>query len=109
MKMVMIYTACGTLEECKKISYALLEKRTAACVNILSPITAVYPWKGKIEEASEIPMLIKTLAGNLEEAVQIIRKNHTYEIPGIIYWSADSLNGDYSDWMKENLHTLMKP
>ena len=108
MKMVMIYTACGTLEECKKISYALLDKRVAACVNILPSITAIYPWKGKIEEASEIPMLIKTFATHQEEAVQIIRRHHSYDIPGIVYWDAESLNGDYSEWMKENLQTLTK-
>ena len=108
MQMVMIYTACGTLEECKTISHALLEKRVAACVNILSPITAMYPWKGKIEEAHEFPMLIKTLSAHRDEAVQLIKKHHTYEVPGIIYWQAESLHGDYSEWMKENLRTLMQ-
>jgi periplasmic divalent cation tolerance protein len=106
MQMVMIYTACATLEECKTITHALLEKQVAACVNILSPITAVYPWKGSIAEAAEYPMLIKTFENQRDQAVRIIKKLHTYEVPGIICWDATSLDSHYSQWMQENVQSI---
>lgn len=106
MKMIMIYTACATADECKTIARALLDKQMVACVNILAPITAMYPWKGKLEEATETPMIIKTFASHQEEAVHIIKKMHPYETPGIVCWDADSLDDGYSGWMKENIQSL---
>lgn len=103
MKMVMIYTACATIDECKEIARALVQKNAAACVNILSPNLAVYRWKGKIEETEETPMIIKTRQANQDEAVRIIKSMHSYETPGIVCWDADSLHADYSQWMTENL------
>ena len=106
MKMVMIYTACATQDECKTIARALVQKNVAACVNILSPNLAVYRWKGNIEESEETPMIIKTRQSHQNEAIRVIESLHSYETPGIVCWEADSVHADYSAWMMENLKDL---
>lgn len=62
----------------------LIEARLAACVNILSPCRSVYRWNDKIEDATEVPMLIKTTAARYAALETAIRASHPYELPEII-------------------------
>jgi periplasmic divalent cation tolerance protein len=103
MQFSMIYTLCGSTDEAKKIAQFLIGENAAACVNILSPTESFYRWEGKLEHSQEIPVLIKTPRDRCEDAVQVIKTHHAYEIPAIIVWDAESANEDYSSWVKENL------
>jgi periplasmic divalent cation tolerance protein len=103
MKMIMLYTLCGSADEARTIADVLIEKNAAACVNIMSPATSIYRWKGKVEESNEIPLMIKTSTDREDEAVRIIMALHSYETPAIIKWDAASVHTDYSQWMTENL------
>ena len=67
-----------------KLARALIERRLAACVNILSPCRSVYRWQGKTEDAEEFPMLIKTTRERYAELEAAIRAGHPYELPEII-------------------------
>jgi len=67
-----------------KLARALIEKRLAACINILSACRSVYRWKGKTEDADEFPMLIKTTRDRYAELEAAIRAGHPYELPEII-------------------------
>jgi len=63
---------------------ALVAGQLAACVNILPPATSIYRWQGKIEQAEEIPLLIKTTTGRYAEVETTIRTLHPYEVPEVI-------------------------
>jgi periplasmic divalent cation tolerance protein len=67
-----------------RIAHAVIEKRLAACVNILSPCRSVYRWQGRIEDAEEFPMLIKTTRERYAALEAEIRAGHPYELPEII-------------------------
>ena len=67
-----------------RLAHALIEKRLAACVNVLSPCRSVYRWQGKTEDAEEFPMLIKTTLERYAELEAAIRAGHPYELPEII-------------------------
>ncbi|SMB23852.1 Divalent-cation tolerance protein CutA [Sterolibacterium denitrificans] len=62
----------------------LVEQRLAACVNVLAPCRSVYHWQGAVEEASEIPLLIKTTTARYAALEAAIRTNHPYELPEIV-------------------------
>ena len=82
-----------------KLARALIEKRLAACVNVLSPCRSVYRWRGKTEDAEEFPLLIKTTRERYPELEAAIRASHPYELPEII---AVALTGGlpaYLDWV----------
>lgn len=66
------------------LATALVEERLAACVNILSPCTSVYRWQGKIESASEVPLLIKTTQDRYAALEAAVRARHPYELPELI-------------------------
>lgn len=62
----------------------LVEARLAACVNILAPCRSVYRWDGGIEDAAEVPLLIKTTAARYAELEAAIRARHPYELPEVV-------------------------
>ena len=67
-----------------KLAQELVARRLAACVNVLAECTSVYRWKGGIENAAEVPVLIKTRAGRYAELEAAIRSLHPYELPEIV-------------------------
>lgn len=62
----------------------LIERRLAACVNILAPCTSVYRWQGAVETASEVPLLIKTTRARYAELQAAVQEVHPYELPELI-------------------------
>lgn len=62
----------------------LVGQRLAACVNILAPCRSVYRWQGAVEDAAEVPLLIKTTTARYAELEAAIRGNHPYELPEIV-------------------------
>ncbi len=67
-----------------KLAQTLVEKRLAACVNVLAEASSVYRWRGKIETAQEVPLLIKTRSGLYSEVEAAIVDGHPYELPEIV-------------------------
>ena len=68
----------------ERLADLVIEKRLAACVNILAPCRSVYRWKGAVQHDEEHPMLIKTTAERYPALEQALREGHPYELPEII-------------------------
>jgi len=66
------------------VAHRLVERRLAACVNVLAPCTSVYRWQEKLETAAEVPILIKTTAARYPALEQALRELHPYELPDIV-------------------------
>ena len=84
METLIVLTTVGDRETALKIARHLIDRRLAACVNVLAPCTSVYRWQGKTEEAQEIPLLIKTRGEAYPQVEAAIRQVHPYELPEII-------------------------
>jgi periplasmic divalent cation tolerance protein len=80
----LVITNLPDRDSAAKLAHALVEKRLAACINILSPCRSVYRWKGRTEDAEEFPVLIKTTRARYPEVEAAIRAAHPYELPEII-------------------------
>jgi periplasmic divalent cation tolerance protein len=78
---------------------ALVGERLAACVNVLAPCRSVYRWQGAIENATEIPLLIKTTAERYAALEAAIRARHPYELPEIIAVPVAHGLPDYLSWV----------
>lgn len=78
---------------------ALVEERLAACVNILAPCTSVYRWQGKIESASEVPLLIKTTQDRYAALEAAVRARHPYELPELIALPISDGLPAYLNWL----------
>jgi periplasmic divalent cation tolerance protein len=77
-------TTAGSEEEARKIAQALVERRLAACVNIVPQITSVYRWQDKVEEAREWLLIVKTTVAAFDQVRRAIAELHSYELPECI-------------------------
>ncbi len=82
-----------------KLAQQLIEVRAAACVNQLAPCTSTYRWQGKIETATEVPLLIKTTQAAYPRLEKLIRAAHPYELPEIIAVPVSDGLPAYLDWV----------
>ena len=97
--MRIIYITCKDIDEAKKISRHLIEKKLVACANIF-PINNIYPWKNEIKEDNEVVVLLKT-NNNYEDIETEIKKLHSYKVPAIYSWTVDKINKDYLNWINK--------
>lgn len=81
------------------IAHDLVEKRLAACVNIVPGLTSVFEWEGKIEVASEELLIIKTRRSLLEPLTNRIQELHSYDVPEIISLDITGSHEKYILWL----------
>ena len=84
MEPLLILTNLPDVASAEKLAQILIEKRVAACVNVLAPCHSIYRWQGVVEKAVEIPLLIKTTAVNYAQIEELVRIHHPYEVPELI-------------------------
>jgi len=84
MEALLVLTNLPDAASARTVADYLVGQRLAACVNILAPCRSVYRWQGRVEEAEEVPLLIKTTAGRYPELEAAIRATHPYELPEIV-------------------------
>ena|ERR1700686_1063106 len=95
-----VLVTCGSLAEARKIAKVVVGKRMAACVNVVSaPVESVYWWKGKIEAAKEILLVIKTTARRLKDLEKEIVKLHSYDVPEFLVLQVDAGSQSYLGWL----------
>ena len=97
-----VLTTAGSPEEAEKIARALVERRLAACVNIVPQIQSVYRWKDKIEHETEWLLIIKTKTNLFESVAGAIKELHSYELPECVMLEVDSGSERYLNWIREN-------
>lgn len=102
--LLIIETTLETVELARKIAATLIEQKLAACCQVSSPISSVYLWEGKVCEATEFKLTIKSLP-HLYKAVEAsITDLHPYEVPEIIAYNSAFALTEYADWVKEVCH-----
>lgn len=99
----LILTTTTSQDEARRIGNALVERRLAACISIVSGIDSIYRWKGKVEEAQEFLLLIKTTESAVESLRDAIQELHSYEVPECIVLPIDSGSEKYLNWIDESV------
>ncbi len=97
--MFLVYITCSSYEEAEKIAKKILEERLAACANIYKEIKSIYWWKGKLEEAKESILILKTDEKNLEKLKNRVKELHSYTIPAILPIRVEKPNREYLNWL----------
>lgn len=94
-----VWVNCASDEEAKRIAEAAIESRLAACANRYPPIASTYRWRGRIERAEEVPLLLKTRPALFDGLARLIGRLHSYETPSVIGIRADRVSADYAAWI----------
>ena len=98
-----IFSTCPDFKIAEDLARALIEKKVAACVNILPSITSVYSWQGKVEMDQEVLLMIKTRRECFESVETLILELHPYELPELVSVSIDKALPEYLSWINENV------
>lgn len=96
---VFVYTTHPTLADAERIGRALVQRRLAACVNILPGMVSHYWWEGKVERGEEAVMLVKTRASLAEAVRAAVKALHPYTTPAILVLPIESVDQAYLDWL----------
>jgi periplasmic divalent cation tolerance protein len=99
-KRIVLSTA-GSEDEARKIARELVERRLAACVNIIPQIESIYRWQGNVESAQEWLLLIKTTAERFAAVRDAIRELHSYELPECIAIKVEDGSEEYLKWIAD--------
>ena len=103
MTVVSVYAIFADAEEATRIGRAVIDEHLAACINIMAPCRSIYRWQGKIEEAEEVPAILKTTSDQADSLVARIAALHSYDVPCIAVWPVDKLPGSYADWVEQTV------
>ena len=87
---VLVYTTWPSIVEAERAGRTIVERRLAACVNILPGMISHYWWEGKIERAEEVVMIIKTRASMAEPVRRAVKELHTYTTPAFMVLPVES-------------------
>ena len=94
-----IYATCADAEEAEAIGAMLVEKRLAACVNILPGMRSLYWWRGKVERAEEAVLVAKTRTELVEALTRAVKEAHGYEVPCVVSLPITGGNRDFLEWI----------
>ena len=88
-------------KEAERIARALVGERLCACAQVLPPMRSVYWWKGKVEDAEERLILLKTDEVHLARLEARLTELHPYEVPEFVAMEVEHASAAYSSWLKE--------
>ena len=99
----LVLVTAASVEEGRRLAGAVLEARLAACVNLVPGVESHYRWRGRVETAGEVLLLMKSSAENFEKLRALVARLHSYECPEIVALDPCEMAPAYRAWWEENL------
>lgn len=100
-EVLLVFTNLPDRAAAERVAETLVAKGVAACVNVLAECASVYRWQGKLERASEVPLLIKTTHAAYPQLESALRQLHSYEVPEIIALPVSAGLPEYLNWVTQ--------
>jgi periplasmic divalent cation tolerance protein len=94
-----IYMTAGSADEARAIGADLVQRRLAACVNILEPMQSLYVWEGALQEAREAVLIAKTTAARVPEVIDRVKALHSYECPCVVSLPVEAGHHPFLEWV----------
>ena len=91
------------------LARTLVERRLAACVNVLAPATSYYRWEGRLQQEQETPLVIKSTTEAYGELERAIRELHPYALPEIIALPVAQGLPEYLGWVADECKPALDP
>ena len=100
---VIVLTTVPTDEVGDSLARTLVSERLAACVNVLPAMTSTYRWEGKVEQASERQLVIKTTHESIDRLKSRLAELHPYDVPELIVLAVTDGGERYLEWLKQSV------
>jgi len=102
MTPVIVLTTVGADFDARPLARELVERRLAACVNIVPAVTSIYRWQGRVDEEGEQLLIIKTVDANVDELRNVLFASHPYDVPEFVVLPIASTSDAYGAWLLES-------
>ena len=102
-RFVLVLTTVGNVQQARRLAQRLVQKKVAACVNLLPKIDSWYWWRGKLNKSPEVLLFIKTSKARLNQLSHLLHAHHPYELPEFIALPILKGSRSYLAWLSENL------
>ena len=96
---LLVYTTYPSIVEAERAGRSIVERRLAACVNILLGMVSHYWWQGVLERGEEVVMIIKTRASLVERVCSAVKESHSYTTPALVVLPVEHVDQAYLDWL----------
>jgi len=103
MPIAIALTTCPDEASAGRIAIALVEENLAACVNQIPGVVSTYRWEGKVQRDTEVLLVIKTLASQIENVQRRVVALHPYELPEFVTLPVSSGSERYLEWVRQNV------
>ncbi len=100
---IVVFVTASSEAEARKIADLLLDRRKAACINIVPRVDSSFWWQGKLDSAQESLLIIKTKEPQLSEVIKLVKEAHSYKIPEVIALPIIGGNDDYLKWLADEV------
>lgn len=97
----LILTTASSRKEARQLAKILIQARAAACVSLSAPVESLYRWKGKVEKSREVMLFIKARAQAYKRIETLIRQNHSYTVPEILFLPITKGSPAYLKWLRQ--------
>ena len=95
-----VLVTCASIAEARKIGRSAVEKKLAACANIVPGVESIYRWKGRVERAREVLVVMKTTSNRLSQLEREVKRVHSYDVPEFIVLRVVAGSADYLAWIR---------
>jgi periplasmic divalent cation tolerance protein len=100
---IVVFITVPNKQEAETIARGLIRNKLAACVNMVPGIGSLFRWKGKVDRAREILLLVKTGRSKFKKLAAFVKSVHSYQVPEIIALPVVAGNNDYLSWIHESV------
>ncbi len=100
---IVVLVTCPTAAQARRMAAVLVQRRVAACVNILPGVRSLFWWRGKVDQARETLLLIKTTRRRFEPLRRLISRLHPYDVPEIIALPIQRGHAPYLTWVRDSV------
>ncbi len=97
----LVYITAENANEARKIAEELVKSGLAACANIMDNMHSIYRWKGKVEEANETVIILKTKTSLVDSLTDKVKSMHSYECPCVVSFPIENGNDAFIQWIRD--------
>jgi uncharacterized protein involved in tolerance to divalent cations len=94
-----VFITTGNREEAEKIAMQLIESGSAPCINIVSPCTSIYQWKGKVHRTEEALMIVKSRRSQFDSLRELVERVHSYDVAEILAVPITGVSEKYASFL----------
>lgn len=99
--LILVHTTCADRDEAERLAREMVEARLAACASVGQLVISVYPWEGRIEHGTEIPLTLKTTRLKFEALRDRLCKRHSYDVPELLAMDVVDGSLEYLQWVRD--------